>query len=362
MNLTAYENLTKDNSFYKEVDVSDLHIGEEYLSIKGQDNYGEIYITESMKDSLCKYVGLTSSINRSLYSTDKDLWYKVLTKLYKYYSKSTVMMLVSESDDGRCFVKGICNSDRELLINHEFINDVIRYYDQYDEISIVDIGYDKNSMLSHVVLVSDKSYTDPVRLIGFKFGVVFRNDELNSTYCRMVIYYDDGTMYYLPSKYYNITTSRYFKTTVNAKEALEMVMIRVLEDLTSNTFEDKLATILKLMVDSGNKYISRMEYERVKSLISNACSGSDISDEEYSDIIEELNKFDDFEDLYGEIGNDYLWKCTAIGGTTLLDIIKVVCSISKDHQFYPESENIIREFLGEYLTTPRVCQLLAKKL
>lgn len=361
MKLTAYEKLTKDTSFYEEVDVSDLHIDDEYLSIYNS-NYGDIYITDSMKDSLCKYVGLSSSINKGLYDTDKDLWYQVVTKLYKYYSKSTVMLLVSSSDDGKYYVKGICNSPRELLINSEFINKVINYFEDSCDIDIADIGYTNGLTTSHIIVEFNKLYDDPSTNKLFKFGVVFRNDELNGTYCRLVMSYTDGTIYYLPSKYYNTTISRYFKNTVDSKEALEMVMLKVMEDLTSGSFEDKVDLLRSLLISSKDKCLSRMEFERVKALLSNVCSTSEISDEEYSDVLKELDNFDDYEDLYGSIENDYLWKCTAIGGTTLFDIMKVVSSISKNHQFYPEDENLIREFLGEYLTVPRVCQVLAKKI
>lgn len=362
MNLSAYNKLTKDNSFYKEVDVSNLKFDGEFLTIHDEHDLGDIYITDLMKDSLCKFVGLSSSINKGLYSTDKELWYKVLTKLYNYYSKSSIILLVSEdSEDHRYYVKGLCNSTRELLTNVSFINSIIKYYNQYDNITITDIGYTRDLVNSHVVVTCDTVHKD-VNDKEFTIGVVFRNDELNGTYCRMVINYSDGIMYYLPPKYYNVTTSRYMKTTADSKEALEIVMLRVFEDLTSDVFESRLGELMNLIGSSKYKFISRMEYERTKSLLSNVSSSSDISDEEYNDILEDLSSIDDFETIYGSIENDYLWKCTAIGGTSLYDLLELVGSISKDHQFYPEDNNLLREFMGEYLTIPRVCQLLAKKL
>lgn len=361
MTLTQYKNSNFKCSNYLEVTISDLVFDDNTLTIQDNNDYGNLIVTDNLRNSICKYVGMSSSIDKGLYSTDKDLWYKVLAKLYSYYSKDNLILNISESNAGY-YVNGICNSSKAPLSSKDFIDGVIRYYEDFSEISVYDIKCLEGETVSEVLLsINTEIYKDFTNK-SFKLGVVFRNDELSNCYCRMAIIYDDGVVYYLPSKYYNLTTSRYDRSTSDNKEALDILLLRVSEDTASGYFNDKSEEILDHLSYSSHKNLSLMEYDNFKTLIQNISVSSDLSDEEINDISNSLDSINDFETIYGPLKNDYLWKCTAIGSFTLHDLLKVAHCICKEHVFYPKEDILLREFLGDYLVTPRNCQLLAKKL
>ena len=359
MDIATYKNQPQEISEYLEVSVNDMQFDGNYLSIKDNPAYGSIYITDNMRESLCRFVGVSPSLNRGLYSLDQDLWREVLTKLFKYHGKEIIILLLGASDDDS-YVKGVCTTTRSSVSSVSFVNKVLSHFEDVQDTIVSDIDYSKDNLVSHVVVLGSKTYTDVHNRV-FNLGVVFRNDETSNSTCKMVLKYVDSEVYYLPSKLYNLSSSRYDRTTSNSMESLEVLLLRVSEDFLTNRFDDMSQEILDKIRSADNKYISYQEFDRLRVVLLKMARSSDFIEDDVNEISSKLDELNDFEKLYGKIDNDYLWKCTAISENSLGKVLMFVDSITSDYKFYPEEVTFLRDLLGEYLIDSRVCQHIAKR-
>lgn len=362
MDITSYEKHPMQTTFYESVSISNLVFDDNYVKLLNAPDLGDILLTDSMRDSLCRFVGLSPSLNRGLYSTDKDLWYKVLNKLYQYHHKEEVILLLSKNSVDNCSysVKGICNnSSRESITTKCFIDKVLSYFETYPEIEISDIEFSNLDTKSSVILLSKEEYLFKDK--KFRIGVAVFNDETSNSYTRMVIKYTDSDYYYLPSKIYNLSSSRYDKTTSSSMESLEILLLRVVEDMTSSILSEKIDYIIDRMYNSYESKLSYNEFNRALVLIRNVYTASDVDGDIINDIVSLFDKFDTFETTYGQKNHDYLWQCTAFSDYSVGDILEVLDSLYKEYTLYPENVIFLRELLGEYLISPRVCETIAVK-
>lgn len=361
MNVEEYRLHTKGTSQYIEVPVSAMEFYGNYARIMTSDiKLDGLVVAEDMRDSICRYVGVSPALNRDLYATDPTLWKTVLDKLYSAHGNDKIIILI-ESLPSCKYIKGICTNPRPAISNSIFIDQVLNHFEDVGNTVIDSIEYAKDVVTSSVTVFGDTWY-EGVSHPRFKLGVVFLNDETTNASCRMVLKFDNSELYYLPSKFYSASSSRYDKHTSNSVESLGMVLLKVSEDFLTGYIDKRAPEVIMYLDDSAKKVLSKAEYDATKTTLLNAARSSDMDEEEISDILTELSKIDDFEKLYGSIGSDYLWKSTALSENSLKIALAVVGRIPFDHQFYPECLPPIRDLLGEYLVKPRSCQYIAKRL
>lgn len=361
MDRTSYENYITANPIddrYMEVSVEDLIFRDNFVDIASNPLIAPIYVTEEFKDAVCRYVGMSPSLNKCLYEIDEGLWRDALNKLYKYHHKETIRMLISTSN-GNSIVKGLVTTDREPVLARAFINDTVKFFDIYTEVEVSEILYEPDTNISSVTVLLVKKAEYNVR--PYRLGVVFTNNELDSITARLVMKYDDGDYYYLPSKMYNLSSSRYAKTTSTSSEALNILLVRVSEDLLGTAISEKESFVTSRILESANKKITLQEYSALVTTLSNMSYESQLDESEIEDILSEVSTLNDFETIYNTLRSDYLWKCTALSGNSFDDMFRVIDTLPSSHVFYPRCLPYLRDLLGDYLMNVRICQMLANK-
>lgn len=364
MDKNTYENIIESEGlkeYYIDADVPSILFHDTTVTVEGTV-LTSAPITEDVKNAICRYVGMSASLAKYLSGQDQSFWKEALTRLYKYKDKESITLLVQEDSTGFRVVKNVTMSDRQPMTNVNFIDRVYEYFSTSESLEIADIVYDSSSIESYVVLRvlgltpmdgGDRSWT---------LGFVFRGDETGGISCRLAIVPSEGSdIIYLPAKMYNLTSTRYDKTTHCTEESLDMLMLRVLEDVELNeTFlEDKWAEVLARKVVLKETEISLLEFTQLRNTISNACYMSNMSEEEVSQVLEKIEEFDDYNKIYGDLKSDYLWRCTAFSNHNFTEILEMVGNITSSHVFYPQALSQIRYLLGEYVMLPRLHSMVA---
>lgn len=355
MNLQIYNSLAKSKVTYLESSVSDLVFDDGYLSVKGDAEFKDIELTETVKESICRMVGISPSLSKSLYSIDKDLWDTVLCRLYSYHEKESIVLILNEMEDGKYSTKCLCNVPKETVSNERFISKVINYMKDYQDLSVSDITYSNESTLASVVILNNKEYED---YLGNKYqlGFVVYNDELTNGYCRGVMY-KDGVYYYLTSKMYNLTTSRYDKSTNDSYESLDIMLLRITDDYNSGILDTFVDTINKNIEVLRSKNYSYQEYSELFNVVTNLCTKSYTA--ELDNVVEMLNSLNDLEEKYGDIKSDYLWKCTAFSSNVFDSLIGVLKYVECNCGILPEDLVPLREYAGMLLSSKKMVEVIA---
>lgn len=364
MKLDKYLEIAKETTDlrYISVPVSDIDFQGNYVNIHNYDyNYDSLIVSGEVRDAICRMVGMSPPLNKSLYETDPSLWKTVLNKLYSLHSKETILLMIDRAISSE-YIKDICQSPRPALSNTEFIQEVINHFEDVDCAEVTDIDYSSDWTTSGVTVLMNNWVTNFPDLPRFKVGVVLLNDEANNSTARLVLKFDNQEIIYFPSKIYNASSSRYDKHTADSKESLRVLLLKVSEDFLTGYIDGRVNELVAYLTDAAKKTLSKSEYDTIRNVIINAAHLSDMDEEEIGAILTELAVIDDYEKLYGSIGSDYLWKSTAFSDTPMSTALKVIGRIPVEHVFYPECLLSIREILGEYLAKPRNCQFIAKRL
>lgn len=354
MNIDSFTKLSKSNVEYLVEPVSELVFDGNYLSVK-DGSYEDIELTNTVKESICRMVGVSPSLSNSLYDIDKELWSTVLTRLYSYHNKDNLVILVSELEDGKYKTKGLCNTSRETIPSFRFINKVLNYFNDNQSITVSDITFSNDSNLANVILLLNEDFIS-FNNESYKLGFVIYNDEFYNSYCRSVLY-KDSLYYYLPSKCYNLSSSRYDRVTETAEESLDIMLLRISDDIDTKVL-DNLVESVNYKIDSLSKLqYSYQEYTDLCTIIVNACTKSCVGN--INDVTDLLDSINDFITLYGELKNEYLWKCTAFSNNTFSKFLNILTYVETSCAILPEDITPVREYLGQLLWFSKMKEVVA---
>lgn len=253
------------------------------------------------------------------------------------------------------------------ILNEDFMNRVSSLVEFEKDYEIVEQYYTSQDSLASILIKRKTPFNVEITKISgelvshpYEIGVLIVNDELNNTYCRLVVFIE-GKPVYLPASFYNATNTRFRRSTQNATEALEVLVLKVKEDLMSDVFRDKMQDIHRRYNISKSLLISFEEYT---SLLRCMKKIPTIIDEDYASLSELLADYETFEKRYAHIEeqkSSYIWRCTAKSEYTVGSIIISALNILAEVKAPVLEYMSIRELLGSYMSTPRIIEEIAQE-
>jgi len=302
---------------------------------------------------LRKYSGMRfSTIDDILAKTNREF----IINLANVLVPGELTFLVSDKN-----VLGITEGDRDPVLNTVFVS-TVKTHIVNTNLEISEI-YSKSDTSSSILLKRTTPITVELdnKSYDYTVGVLLENDELSNAHARLVMYMDDIPVY-LPLSNYSLTNARYRKTTGSDIEALEVLMLRVVDDFREDMLVDRVLGFHKKL----SKLTSiTATYEEYKSLL-DSINKAIISMEGYSeDVTIDDNMLDYFTANYGDVdihSKSFLWRCTAIAPNSVMAIITEALNILNQHKdLVGDYASGVRELLGEYISTRRISQEIAKK-
>lgn len=334
-------------SEHREIFNNELYLGNDTLQV-----------TEETLSDIIRASGIPKNLSKVLRSQESELWVTNVITMCDYYYSSDVVFLVENS-----LVTKVTFTRVRPLLNTEFFRIMSSLLEEYEDLVFVDeFNYSTDSYESDISIFPCKSYEYQER--EYRLGVMFLNNELDTVNCRLVVKTPDIS-FYLPSKYYSLSASRYLKTSADRSEALSQLVLRVLESISSDSWYSIIPEIDMNIRNCGKISATYEEYRQAQRLLSNVSLESDLDDSVSEEVTERLStSFADFEKNYpllDEKKGFYIWRCSALSENTILDIAKTLDTLAKSKIFYPESVKKIRELVGEYIMLSRISTNLAKR-
>lgn len=274
-----------------------------------------------------------------------------------------ILLLVDEKNSA--VIGYSLDIERYLLLNSEFYNTVSRLEGTSDALKMEEVYYMQSDIISSIILkkvapilIEEKYEGKESKFTEYNIGILLVNNELEGAHTRLVLYLE-GEPLYLPASFYNTSISRYKKSTGSAIEALEILILRVIEDLREDTLAEKLKNLHYIY--RANKNILAT-YEEYHTLIRTMRKIPTIIEEpSYLDNL--LHEYEDFEKKYSSCNkSSYIWRCTALSDD--LTVGKLVAKTAKLlNELYasPEEYASIRELLGIYISTNRIASEIAPR-
>lgn len=326
------------------------------------------YVNYSVDVSLLKRLSKSLGFSYDLYLTmlkASELSADLLVKSMSSQSNIEKVVLLLDDED-MVVVDYSIDSERYPILNDEFIARVRSLAETSRDISISEVYYHDKDTISSVILkkndpiVVEEKYIDKAsKYIDYSVGILLVNDETNSVYSRLVIYVE-GQPLYLPASYYNATNTRYRRSTSSSVEALEILVLKVIEDLRDENLKDRI-------YDIHYKYRSNKEiaasYEEYTSVLRTMRKVPTII-EESSYLESLLEKYEAFERKYSHLEekkSSYVWRCTAISDLSVGSLISITSRILTDLGAPPIEYMNIRDLLGTYLSTDRIVEEIARE-
>ena len=330
-------------------------------------HYEDNSISEDILLQLAKAIGISRSVYDSLDTIPAEVFDNMLSSMCKKSDLSEIAFLV---DEERSQIVGYTtDSSRLPVLNNEFIKRVNSSVENYtDIVTISDISYNPADSLSSILLkkvspitIEEMYENQESKYYNYQIGILLLNDELSTTSSRLVVYIE-GQPLYLPSSYYNVTSSRYRRSTNNSLESLEVFLLKVLEDMRDDNKDisdrvDRFHSVYKI-----NKEVlaSYEEYNKVLNTMSKI--PTIIDDNSFIESL--VSKYENFEKKYIRVDDQkssYIWRCTAIGDISIGNLISLTSHILND-LYAPLAEYYdIRDLLGSYISTRRIIAEIAKE-
>lgn len=346
----------QDNKSYEEYSVSnDASIFSGY--------YGDYSIDLEIRQRLAKELGFSYDLYTTLHDID-DLAADSLVYSMSTHSKHPTIHLLKDEEEKK--ILGYSLDDRAPILNKDFLHRVISLADACDEVGVAEIHYHKDDTISSIILKKKSPIVIEIKyegreseFVNYNIGVVIINDELTSAYTRLVLYVDEQPLY-LPATYYNTTTSRYKRSTSNSKESLELLVLKVIEDLRENYLYNKL-------YDFHYRYRANKDilatYEEYNLLLRTMRKiPTVIEDNSFLEVL--LNEYENFEKTYPKLEDQkssYIWRCTAMSNITVGELVKMTIRLLSNIGAPPIEYAAIRELLGGYVSTNRIAEEIAKE-
>lgn len=311
-------------------------------------------------ENLSKDLGLSYNLYSSICSLDEQLADRLVSTMVLKTGHSSVSFL--RDVESNKILGYTLDSSRTPISNYEFLYRLNSQVEaSSDVVSIEEYYISEEDNISTVLI----SRNDPIEIKSahsegkYKVGVLFVNDEFSNTYCRLVVYIG-GQPLYLPASYYNTSSSRYRRTTSDSKESLDVMILKVIDDLRSDVLYNKI-------YDMHFRYRANKElvasYEEYSELLNNFLRiPTVVEDRGLADPI--ILRRGDFEEKYDSLDehtSSYLWRCTATSENTIGSLLELTTSLLNDIKA-PNIEYFrIREILGSYVGTQRVASEIAKE-
>lgn len=314
-------------------------------------------------ERLNKELGISPALYNTLMSiSDKVLLNSLLQILLSPRDISNITLLVSE-DKATGYVM---NTTRNPLLNIEFLKRVSSLVDANDSVEISEYYYLGDDTKSQVILsaknpviIEEKYENADSKIYEYNVGILLVNDELGAVTSRLVCYIS-GQPLYFPASYYNATSSRYTRSTSNSAEALEVLLLKVIEDLRDGNLYNKIYDFHHRYRVTKNIVASYEEYNTLLRVVSKIPSV--IEDNSY---LESLKlRYDDFEKRYSHLPekkSSYIWRCTALSDIPIGVLISLTSNILCDLNAPSIEYNEVRDLLGSYMCTNRMVEEIAKE-
>lgn len=313
---------------------------------------------------LARDLGFSYDLYRTLYNISREAADSLVTSMSKQSNLKEIFLLLDE--ENAQVVDYSLDSSRAPILNSDFISRVSSLAETSSDISMTEVHYLPSDKISSVIIkrvapivVEENYITGSVVPHEYNIGILLVNDEANSAYTRLVLYLDDQPVY-LPSSYYNSTTTRFKRSTNNSSESLEVLVLKIIDDLRG---EDLLEKIKEFHYRyRANKDIAAT-YEEYNTLLRTMRKIPTVIED--NSVLEDLiHKNENFERHYSTLDDkksSYIWRCTAIGDITIGALVSITSNILKEIAAPPIEYFPVRELLGTYVSTNRIVQEIAKE-
>lgn len=320
------------------------------------DNY---LINDDILNRLAKDLGFSYELYNTLSVIDQATADSLVVSMSRKSKHTEISLLV---DEGTSEVIGYSlEYPRVPLLNENFMKRVTSLVETSKEIKISEKYLYHGDTISSVIIKK----VEPIVIdsgnsqTSYDVGVLLVNNELDSAYCRLVVFIDNQP-YYLPASHYSATTNRYKKSTSNTEEALEVLVLKIIDDLRDEALKYKLT-------DFHVKYKWNKEvlttYEEYNTILRTMIRIPSIAEDR--SVLESLSsRYEEFEKKYAHLDDQkgsYIWRCTAIGDLTIGSLVHITSKILNDLGAPSIEYYNIRELIGSYLSTNRVVTEIAKE-
>ena len=354
MNIKVY-----DNKKYVRCRVS------EECDSKVFNGYLENYEVDiDLLQRLSKDLGFSYDLYQTLSNIDEKAASTMVTSMSMHNKHPEVVFLVDEEE--KRVIDYTLDYERLPILNSEFVHRVSSLADTSDAIEISEYYYCKEDKTSSIILkkkspiiIEEKYEGKASKFIEYSVGVLLVNDEVGSASTRLVLYVD-GQPLYLPASYYNTTTSRYRRSTDSSVAALEVLMLRIIDDLRDDALHSKIYDLHFRY--RANKYIlaSYEEYNTLLRVMRKI--PTIIEDNSFLEAL--LSKYEEFEKKYTHLEDQkssYIWRCTALSDIPVGALVSITSQILTDLSAPAIEYFAVRELLGAYVSTNRIAEEIAKE-
>lgn len=328
------------------------------------NTFKDYLVSESILTKLAKNLGFSYDIYNGLASINSEAADAIIRYITSKNKISDILLLIDSNSNE--IVGYSLESERLPITNNDFIYRVNSLSETSDDIDIGEIYYSKDDTISSVILkrrspvsIEEKYQGDNSKFTDYQIGILLVNDELNSVYSRLVLYIE-GQPLYLPASYYSTTTTRYKRSTSSAIEALEVLVLKVIEDLRDLNLLSKIQDFHYRYRSNKSILASYEEYNSVLKVMRKIPSV--IEDTSFLDNL--LLRYEDFEEKYTHLEDkkySYLWRCTALGDTTIGSLVSITARILSDLDAPAIEYFEIRDLLGSYISTRRIAEDIAQE-
>ena len=347
-----------DNKFYASVNLLEHKEVLSSNSLLYEGNHYEVPMP--IVETICKNSGIPATLMNILKRNNPELLISNILSGCDYYYKGNLNFLI-ENDR----VLSVSFNKNTPLLNKKFISIMESTLEDYSDIvSISSLSYDVNSLESSITIYPTEGFV--YNNTSYNLGVVFENDELDTISCKLLSKLGD-IEFYLPSKYFNLSASRYMRTSKDMEEALRQLIIRVLESIQDRDRWFSLILEVDICIRNCKKIkVTYEEYKNVIKLLNKISSDSDINEDEYEDIKNSLDSefLNDFVSNYPAIDekkNSYIWRCSALSELSIYDLVMFVNDWKNSKVFYPSCDKDIMRLIGDFIMLERVSMNLAVK-
>lgn len=316
------------------------------------------HISDDIIDEISRMSGVPKSLTRVMKSHSYELWVDTVISMCDYYYTGNITLFLNGDT-----VQQVLFDKVRPLLNTEFLHVMSSLLLDYQDIVTIDsFNYKEDSNESDMTVYRCDSH----EYLGksYRLGVVFFNDEYKSVTCRQVVEVD-GVQFYLPSKYFNLTAARYLKTSDDRGEALSQLVLRVLEMMSKDSWYSVIPEVAMNILNCEKIKLTYEEYKQSYRTLSYVAAQSELDAEELRDKLSFLDEeFSDFNRNYpliDEKKSSYIWRCSALSDSTIMDMVRCMNSWAYSSIFYPETLKHIRYLIGDFIMLSRISTNLAKR-
>ena len=310
-------------------------------------------VSDILKDNILDSLLRDLNIKASVYQEIKNLPTRYAkSQIINIFSKTSNVseLLILEDAESNEILGYTTDSEREYLLRDQ-LDTCLNHTTFNDNFSLkLDYQISPTEYVMVYLWKHDLAHHKDV-------GVMIDHNELGSTTIRLIKEIE-GFIVYLPPKYYNLSSSRYYSESL--AEAVETMISKTIEDFQGDQIDLRMNDFLLMYNHSKEACTSFEEYQRVLREFKRLPEVIDNSDliKNLEDIL--LN----YEESYAQITekkSSYIYRCTALNDTMPIEsMYKQVIKLVHDIYPLPENTHRLRELFGEYFGSPRISSEIAK--